>query len=137
MWSWELMNRNKIFALDSMLPEKETWIAIPNHKDIELMQYTGLKDKQGKEIYEGDVLRMKSFFEGNEYNQYKDSLCRDYIGQVVILASKGTCLKYPTWTDNETAYSGRLAWYKPVSGCNLEVIGNIYESPELLTKGEV
>jgi len=78
--------------------------------DVVLMQYTGIKDKCGKEIYEGDVLR-----------------------------SERTSLKYQVTWDEESAsftalctdpqkdfYMGAYSWV------DSEIIGNIYDNPELL-----
>ena len=99
-----------------------------NNNDIELMQYTGLKDKNGKEIYEGDILKN---FETNR-------------SMGVIQFSKGAfginwdyhINKDPDWID------GRMygSW-----GCetnlrtlsdgfqrHLVVIGNIHENSDLL-----
>jgi len=76
-------------------PEGLEWQSV-NGEDIDLVQYTGLKDKNGKEIYEGDV--MKNY---------------DYHFFVVEWNKKNA-----RW-DN---CFGR------------EVIGNIYENPELLEK---
>ena len=71
-----------------------------------LMQYTGLKDKNGKKIFEGDIV--KSQDDGGDYATYKDVL------QVVEL---DTGSFYPV----SERYSG-----------DFEVIGNIYENKELL-----
>ena len=76
-----------------------------NNKII-LMQYTGLKDKNGKEIYEGDILKGTFYvFPMPEY---------DYVFQIY-------------WDEKE---KGFMASYFEPSEC--EVIGNIYDNPELL-----
>ena len=73
---------------------------------IKLMQYTGLKDKNGKEIYEGDVVQ-----EGNRLWQvgFKDG------------CFVGVDFKNATWDELINIGYG-----------NIEVIGNIYENPKLL-----
>lgn len=68
---------------------------------LELMQYTGLKDKNGKEIYEGDILM------GNNAVRWDKNL-----------------LQWET-SDGLMLWAYRKDW--------LEIIGNIYETPELLS----
>ena len=95
-------------------------------------QFTGLHDKNGKEIYEGDIVQMHSEFYnvlGNDDNNFD----RDYIGEIAIQASRGTVLKRPKWHCNITDEDGRDNFYKPITAIRSEVIGNIYENPELLT----
>jgi hypothetical protein len=74
-----------------------------------LMQYTGLKDKNGKEIYEGDILRF--YLDGEEFHTSPVSFHAEMSAFV---------LTEPVPEDMF------------VKECGYEVIGNIYESPELL-----
>jgi len=80
-------------------------------QDYILLQYTGLKDKNGKEIYEGDIVR---FFD-IPYGQ--DDV--DFIEDIVVVQfEKGRFHKADRcWRDFKNAG---------------EVIGNIYENTELL-----
>ncbi|QDX92456.1 hypothetical protein EEL32_10080 [Brevibacillus laterosporus] len=81
------------------------------------MKYTGLKDKNGKEIYEGDIVRV--LIQGG-YSQH-------FIDQEVVTS---------------VMYIPSKAHYRPFDQCRIwmedgklpkvEVIGNIYENPELL-----
>lgn len=82
--------------------------------ELEIMQYTGLKDKNGKEIYEGDIVR----------NTDGEIFRVDYAGRWAryMLSYDGEwCIKY-------LEDYGKLETYS----LNMEVIGNIYENPELL-----
>ena len=74
-------------------------------------QFTGLKDKNGKEIYEGDVIRHRS---RNEYGSIQD------VDTEVRWEGTG-------W--NFLGGNGAFPIVETDSG---EVIGNIYENPELL-----
>lgn len=79
-------------------------------KKIEIMQYTGLKDKNGKEIYEGDIVEMKD----GTRNPY----------QIVW------SFELQGWGLDGNP-SGLQAWLSEYTK-DIEIIGNIYESPELL-----
>lgn len=86
-----------------------------------LMQYTGLKDKNGREIYEGDVLQSVRVYSGRGRRPTRDHsyrvqvVWRDYAFRIKTIPPT------PEWT----ALLG-LDWQ------SYEVIGNIYENPQLL-----
>ena len=81
------------------IPTIERW------NDIELMQFTGLKDKNGKEIYEGDIcLTDEAGWKG-----------------IVIYNRDLFMLK-----DKYGGYSSLCNWER------FEIIGNIYENQDLL-----
>lgn len=73
-----------------------------------LMQYTGLKDKNGKEIYEGDILSTGNLESGH---------------RIVEVYFKDGCF----YTKDESFKKWRVAGWRTT-----EIIGNIYENPELL-----
>jgi uncharacterized phage protein (TIGR01671 family) len=76
------------------------------------MQYTGLKDKNGKEIYEGDVVKGYWWQKGESHR---------HIGKVAYSMSAFKVV-------GVKQYKGMSDELSPV----YEVIGNIYENPELL-----
>lgn len=79
------------------------------NNDCILMQFTGLHDKNGKEIYEGDIIQCKC---------------------------AGGLLKFEiVWEEKDARFNRKDTIYLSggvTSGEGTEVIGNIYENPELL-----
>lgn len=99
--------------------------------NLELMQFTGLKDKNGKEIYEGDILMYKNNMSVKNPGIPFDSYHKVCFGEY----------DFGEYEDQEDGYG----WYiqdidvendgsslTPMSSDLYEVIGNINENPELL-----
>ena len=84
-------------------------------EDMILMQYTGLKDKNGKEIYEGDIVKV---FTSKKWR----------IGKIIYEYSGFTI----DVTNNKELEYGRTGIIESL----IEVIGNIYDNPKLLEEGE-
>lgn len=96
---------------------------------IVLMQYTGLKDKNGKEIYEWDILRCKCLKKGCLNSCEKEAF--EYKNSLIEWWKSGCNLGYRL-RDSK----GKTIMIKPthLNTMEVEVIGNIYENPELLNR---
>ncbi len=86
-----------------------------NTTNHELMQYTGLKDKNGKEIYEGDIINIFLRNKNPEEERYVKAEIKYLYGGFWFLSNYHTDCNWHFYNQIER-----------------EVIGNIYENPELL-----
>ena len=112
------------WAKDSILmikKDKREWSIVEDT----VGQFTGLKDKNGVEIYEGDIVKINA-------HSYDYGFSKDRIGEIRFL--EGCFGFYKQLSEKEYLFNelatesgyGELEYY--------EVIGNIYDNPELLEK---
>ena len=140
--AWDKRNKEMVRVTDLRWQEgleeinTETYVHFPYEKDtVELMQYTGLKDKNGKEIYEGDIIREQYYTKKKDtgetrsvemidevkWGKYQDEEY-DWTTMCWLLGTSPLPAEIPTY-------------YNPYWDCldfKWEVIGNIYSNPELL-----
>jgi len=132
--AWDKIEKELITKYES-LAFKDNWVFLEveykkNHfselswhsDDIELMQYTGLKDKNGTDIFESDIVKYNMIDRFGLCKIEYTEECRFTAQSLNMVNCRGFSLKKDIITFNKYSEKTR----------DIEVIGNIYENPELL-----
>lgn len=108
-------------------------------EDSPVMQYTGLKDKSGKKIYEGDIIETPYELNFNEYSSYEGSQLGLFRGLVHYRPSRGFMQRkvirqehdgddFEIWLKNNDLEN--------IVQSRCEIIGNIYQDAHLIKEGK-
>lgn len=125
--AWDRLNREMIGG-QNIYPLTKATYHLADADVIELMQYTGLKDKNGKEIYEGDILRHIGF----NWKQVGHPANKTNLTHICRVWWDKERLAFRA--DGKFEGGGGFGWGFPLKDdradkTEVEVIGNIYENP--------
>lgn len=117
-----------VFILDQVLKKDSNYDDYEDFEyndvtdSVEVMQYTGLKDKNGKEIYEGDIIEFSyDMFVGN---------FDTFVAKGKVVFKEGAF--YVEIFENERTTKDEAYLLYSINLDTIEVIGNIHDNPELL-----
>jgi len=135
--AWDKLNK-EMFNVEIMdFQERKVYkdtVSYRKFNDIELMQYTELKDKNEKEIYEGDVVKL--VHTGIEISADRLEDLKRFVGIIKyengifkIVKTEKSLIESKYFEMEQKKVSEIFIYSKLY---DLEVVGNIYENPELL-----
>jgi len=107
------------FTLDAYRAHDDVFSGSGHFADIEIMQFTGLLDMHGKEVYEGDIVNPYGYpYDASKLVAFNHHEVVRYDEQGLLLPfHESTGYESETWIDDYAKY---------------EIIGNIHENPELV-----
>jgi uncharacterized phage protein (TIGR01671 family) len=115
---WSIIDKQMIYLNDILcrIPFYELFCHTPDSRPFELMQFIGIKDKNGREIYEGDIGKI---------------IFRTELG---ITCERNCVMKWLTKTGQWTFEFNNYINYTPDDDTveSIEIIGNIFENGDLL-----
>ena len=112
--------RDSIFVYDSETQSFDNYVI----DSSTIGQYTGLTDKNGKKIFEGDIIKYKNT-DGIKFN----GVALTVIGKVVYNEKNASFA-----ISGKDEIGAKHYDYFPIK--NIEVIGNIHDNPELMKGGD-
>lgn len=133
---WDVINKRILNYGEIMhLPMWEVFPGTPEQRAFNVMQYTGLNDKNGKEIYEGDILKRNS--NGKDLVQVKFGEFPVYEIETEEVIDKACGWYCEVVTTDELSKLAPFCYPTPlnkywIDKLEIEVIGNICEDKHLL-----
>ncbi len=114
--AWE--EEYKRMLPDENITEMCTFDYLRTSNDMVLMQYTGLKDKKGKEIYEGDVVKYGS----------NDEQVEKTTGEVIFYEGCFRLDFRKIQDEYDISFDDLSCWCPNM----IEIVGNVHQNPKLL-----
>lgn len=130
MFTFEPSNKHRYYIAIGgeswgVYDKNDARVFIKEDEGTDLMQYIGQRDKNDKEIFEGDILKVHIFTQELGENMGVREGEKEFIARVVWQTGGW-------WLEGEeTAYNGFVLWLNGLHEESFEVIGNVYETPEL------
>jgi len=126
--AWDKVNEKMVDVID---------FACMNHPDkYEVMQFTGLKDKNGKEIYEGDILLIPDTYINQITEDGGPTEDEPHLSEVIFWESAFGAKIRESGVVFNSGFVSFTHMGEEISLMNgkseIEIIGNIYENPDLI-----